>query len=166
MQNALNRNSNNNNNSKRKQALFGQNALNNKNNNNINNNNNNLATRQVAAAVIGKTYEPAAGATNRDNGENYLKTVEFNRNILRDGGAGGGGGGSVGGSSSSSNVGLGVATAAELVTTEKYPTQWGYQVLPSLYSVYQKVANDRRIGCQMKAPTPMCLQYIFIYIYF
>lgn len=62
---------------------------------------------------------------NQDMGESYLKSVDINRSMLRD--SGGGNKDDTGGTTT---------------TTEKYPMQWGYQVLPTLYSVYQKVHSS------------------------
>lgn len=68
--------------------------------------------RKAAGAVANL----AMGKVGNDIGGNYLKNNEYGRNILRDGTA-----------------------AADSTKTENYPMQWGYQILPTLYSIYQKV---------------------------
>lgn len=107
------------------------------------------AAAAVAAMAVGRGPETRGGAggggmLNQDTGESYLKSVEFNRNILRDSV---GGGGSHKGVVAEDWKDIG-STAKPTTTTEKYPMQWGFQVLPTLYSIYQKVlvlANRRTI---------------------
>lgn len=107
------------------------------------------AAAAVAAMAVGRGPETRGGAggggmLNQYTGESYLKSVEFNRNILRDSV---GGGGSHKGVVAEDWKDIG-STAKPTTTTEKYPMQWGFQVLPTLYSIYQKVlvlANRRTI---------------------
>lgn len=98
-----------------------------------NSNRNAAAAAEVAAKSLGKKPPSNGGAggagegmLNQDRGEHYLKSVDIDRKMLRDSGGGGGGKGKD-------------TAAATTTTTEKYPMQWGYQILPTLYSVYQKV---------------------------
>lgn len=81
----------------------------------------------MASLVVGNTFREAV----RKAGEReaLLKRANLDQNILRTEG------GPV------VNNMAPVSAAAVAVTTEKYPTQWGYQVLPSLYAIYQKVAT-------------------------
>lgn len=105
------------------------------------------AAAAVASMAVGRGLEARGGGgmLNQDTGESYLKSVEFNRNILRDS-VGGGGTGHKGAMAEDwKDIG---STSKPTTTTEKYPMQWGYQVLPTLYSIYQKVlvlANRRTI---------------------
>lgn len=94
--------------------------------------NNRLETAAVAAKILGKTAGAVpvlglggVGMLNQDTGESLLKGFDIDRKMLRDSTAAGGGKGS--------------SSSATTTTTEKYPMQWGYQILPTLYSIYQKV---------------------------
>lgn len=91
------------------------------------------SNRNAAAGVATKSPGKSAplggaaeGMLNQDGGVNYLKSVDIDRKMLRDSGGGG-------------KRKDDAAAAATTTTTEKYPMQWGYQILPTLYSVYQKV---------------------------
>lgn len=83
------------------------------------------AAAVVAAKSVGRTLAAVSGVLNEDTGESYLKSSGIDRSMLRDGGGG-----------AKRNDPLSSATTS---TTEKYPMQWGYQVLPTLYSIFQKV---------------------------
>lgn len=83
---------------------------------------NRQAAAGIAAQTLGRKPLVAGDMLNQDKGESFLKSVDINRNMLRDSG--------------------GRNKDDTATTTEKYPMQWGYQVLPTLYSVYQKVHSS------------------------
>lgn len=90
------------------------------------------AAAVVASKVVGGSSFRGGPLQNQDTGESYLKSYDIDgSSMLRDS-VGGGGGGRKDGTSSAS-------ASSTSTTTEKYPMQWGYQVLPTLYSIYQKV---------------------------
>lgn len=92
------------------------------------------AAAAVAARSLGRTSFTAGGGgggdgkmvmmLNEDTGESYLRGFGVDGNMLR------------GGAGHRDNSRAAVTTTT---TTEKYPMQWGYQVLPTLYSLQQKV---------------------------
>lgn len=102
------------------------------------------AAAGVAAKTLGKRKSSGnVEMLNQDTGESYLKSVDINRNMLRD--------------SSRAGGGKNKDEATTTTTTEKYPMQWGYQVLPTLYSIYQKVPHpDTVLYILMTRVTCVC----------